>query len=310
MTTTVIGVGLIGGSMALDLRDSGLSDRILGVDQNSDNASRALALGLIDEAVGFQEGVTRADLIILAVPVDAAVTLLPRVLDELAPGAVVTDAGSTKRSICEAVRDHPRRGRFVPSHPIAGTENSGPGAALHGLFRGKLGIVCDRELCDPDALGRITELYGLLGMRVLFMDACDHDRHVAYVSHISHISSFVLATTVLEIEKSTATIFDLAGSGFESTVRLAKSSPAMWTPIFTQNAQFVCEALDAYIKNITAFKELVESGQMAQLARTMEEANAIRRVLAGLNGTRNGAGTGAANENPRTELGSGDRAER
>ena len=289
MTTTVIGVGLIGGSMALDLKASGFSGRILGVDQSSDNASRALSLGLVDEVVDLRQGVESADLVILAVPVNAATTLLPGILDALAPAAVVTDAGSTKRGICEAVQDHPRRGRFVPSHPIAGTENSGPGAALHGLFRDKLGIICDRESSDPDALARVTELYGVLGMRVLFMDAREHDRHVAYVSHISHISSFVLATTVLEIEKSTSTIFDLAGSGFESTVRLAKSSPAMWTPIFEQNAQFVCEALDAYIKNITAFKELLEAGQTAKLARTMEEANAIRRVLAGMNGVKNEA---------------------
>lgn len=292
MTTTVIGVGLIGGSMALDLKASGFCDRILGVDESGENASRALALGLVDDVVDLHRGVRSADLVILAVPVNAAITLLPGILDALAPGAVVTDAGSTKQGICDAVRDHPRRGRFVPSHPIAGTENSGPTAALRGLFHGKLGIVCDRESSDPDALARITELYGVLGMRVLFMDARDHDRHVAYVSHISHISSFVLATTVLEIEKSTSTIFDLAGSGFESTVRLAKSSPAMWAPIFEQNAQFVCEALDAYIKNITTFKKLLESGQTTRLARTMEEANAIRRVLAGMNGAKNGVRNG------------------
>ena len=291
MTTTVIGVGLIGGSMALDIKAAGMSDRILGVDKNSDHAAAALRLGLVNEVAGLQRGVEEADLVILAVPVSTAVTLLPDILDAIRPGTVVTDVGSTKRTICDAVRSHPRRGRFVASHPIAGTENSGPSAALQGLFRGKLGILCESGSSDPDAVDRVRDLYLELGMRLLMMEPGDHDRHVAYVSHISHITSFVLATTVLEIEKSTSTIFDLAGSGFESTVRLAKSSPDMWTPIFQQNARFVCEALDAYIKNITAFKELLESGQTADLARTMEEANAIRRVLAGLNGTGSGEGT-------------------
>ncbi len=285
MTTTVIGVGLIGGSMALDLRAAGFSDRVLGVDQNEAHSAAALHLGLIDEIVTLDQGVRSADLIILAVPVSAAVNILPHILDMINPGTVVTDAGSTKRTICNAVRAHPRRGRFVPSHPIAGTENSGPAAAQKDLFRGKPGILCESGASDVDALERVKHLYTVLGMRLLFMGADDHDRHAAYVSHISHITSFVLATTVLEIEKSTSTIFALAGSGFESTVRLAKSSPAMWAPIFEQNAEFVCEALDAYIRNITAFKQMLESGRTEHLARTMEEANEIRRVLAGLNGS-------------------------
>ncbi len=284
MRTTVIGVGLIGGSMALDVKAAGFSGRIVGVDNNTAHGEIALQRGIVDEVVGLEEGVRTADLIILAVPVSVAVNLLPGILDVIDPGTVVTDVGSTKRALCDAVRNHPRRGRYVPSHPIAGTENSGPAAALHGLFRNKLGILCESGACDADALNRVKHLYTVLGMRLLFMEADDHDRHVAYVSHISHITSFVLATTVLEIEKSTSTIFDLAGSGFESTVRLAKSSPDMWTPIFVQNAQFVCEALDAYIKNITAFRQMIASGMSADLAHTMEEANEIRRVLAGLNG--------------------------
>lgn len=286
MTTTVIGVGLIGGSIALDLRAAGFTGHLIGVDSDPGNAATAVARGIVDEAMDLAPAVRRSDLVIVATPVGAAVRLLPGILDIIPDTAAVTDVGSTKLSICDAIRQHPRRARFVASHPIAGTENSGPEAAFHGLFRNKLGILCEPGVSAPDALERIRQVYGILGMRLLYMEADEHDRHVAYVSHISHITSFVLATTVLEIEKSTATIFDLAGSGFESTVRLAKSSPAMWTPIFIQNSRFVCEALDAYIRNITAFRDMVAAGASAPLAETMEEANAIRRVLAGINGNQ------------------------
>ncbi len=284
MTTTIIGVGLIGGSFALELKAQGFSRHTIGVDTNPDHAAAARALGLVDEIMTLEDGVRAADLVILAVPVDAMRTLLPRVLDVITKNAVVMDAGSTKRTLIDAVRNHPRRGRYVPFHPIAGTENSGPSAAHRGLFHKKLGILCDPDSSDRDAVERVQNVAMLLGMRLSVMEAGEHDRHVAYVSHISHITSFVLATTVLEIEKNTKTIFDLAGSGFESTVRLAKSSPAMWAPIFQQNAQFVCEALDAYIRNITAFREMIAARQDEELHRTMDEANEIRRVLAGLNG--------------------------
>jgi prephenate dehydrogenase len=284
MTTTVIGVGLIGGSMAIEIRNAGMSDRILGVENNPHHAEQAMALGLVDEILGLEEAVQQSDMVVVATPVSTAVSLLPRILDVIPATGAVTDVGSTKLVICDAIRSHPHRDRFVASHPIAGTENSGPSAAFRGLFQHKLGILCEPGLSAPDATARIQALYDILGMRLLFMEADEHDRHVAYVSHISHITSFVLATTVLEIEKSTATIFDLASSGFESTVRLAKSSPAMWTPIFVQNSRFVCEALDAYIKNITAFRDMVASGQREGLTQTMEGANEIRRVLAGING--------------------------
>jgi prephenate dehydrogenase len=284
MTTTIIGVGLIGGSMALEVRHAGLADRIIGVDNNPDHEAQAVALGLVDECLPLDEAVTQSDMVVVATPVGTAVTLLPHILDIVPDTCAVTDTGSTKVMICDAIRQHPRRERFVSSHPIAGTENSGPSAAFRGLFQHKLGILCELGLSAPDATARIRALYDVLGMRLLFMEADEHDRHAAYVSHISHITSFVLATTVLEIEKSTATIFDLASSGFESTVRLAKSSPAMWTPIFVQNSRFVCEALDAYIKNITAFRDMVAAGQQEGLTQTMQGANEIRRVLAGISG--------------------------
>ncbi len=285
MTIAVVGVGLIGGSLALDLKAAGFARRVVGVDLEPRHAAEALRLGLVDEMTDLAGAVRAAQIVVLAIPVDQTVTLLPRVLDLLGEHGVVTDMGSTKRSICDAVNMHPRRERYVASHPIAGTEHSGPSAALRGLFAGKLGILCDVERSAPDAVSILRKMYATLGMRLLSMDALDHDRHVAYVSHISHITSFVLATTVLEIEKSTSTIFDLAGSGFESTVRLAKSSPDMWAPIFGHNAEFVCEALDAYIRNITAFRNMIAGGQDAALLDTMSAANEIRRVLAGITST-------------------------
>lgn len=283
MTTVVIGLGLIGGSFAMDLRRAGFASRIIGVDSNPENAQLALDMGLVDDVRQLDQALGSAELVIIAIPVTAAALLLPRVLELIPASAVVTDMGSTKHGICTSVARHPRRGRFVASHPIAGTENSGPAAALTGLFRDKLGILCNIDQSDPDAVALVRAMYDIVGMRLLTMEADTHDLHVAYVSHISHITSFVLATTVLEIEKNTTTIFDLAGSGFESTVRLAKSSPDMWTPIFLQNATFVCEALDAYIRNITRFKEMIQSGSRQALHTTMEQANEIRRVLSGLN---------------------------
>ena len=285
MNVAVVGVGLIGGSLALDLKAAGLARRVVGVDHNPRHAAEALRLGLVDEMMDLARAVPAAQMVVLAIPVDQTVTLLPRVLDLLGEHGVVTDMGSTKRSICEAVNMHPRRDRYVASHPIAGTEHSGPSAALRGLFAGKLGILCDIDRSAPDAVAMLRRMYASIGMRLLSMDAVDHDRHVAYVSHISHITSFVLATTVLEIEKSTSTIFDLAGSGFESTVRLAKSSPDMWAPIFGHNAEFVCEALDAYIRNITAFRNMIAGGESTALLDTMNAANEIRRVLAGITST-------------------------
>jgi prephenate dehydrogenase len=301
MTTAVIGPGLIGGSWAIDLRAAGFTSRIIGVENNPENSRLAQSIGLVDEILPLEQAVESADLVIIAVPVTDTAKLLPSILDRVPPTAVVTDMGSTKHAICTAVERHPRRGRFVASHPIAGTENSGPSAALAGLFRDKLGILCNLEQSDPDAVAVVRRIYGLVGMRLLTMDAQSHDLHVAYVSHISHITSFVLATTVLEIEKNTSTIFDLAGSGFESTVRLAKSSPDMWTPIFIQNATFVCEALDAYIRNITHFKEMIETGSRQALHTTMKQANEIRRVLSGLNGNGKQPPAASAGIGERTE---------
>lgn len=281
-TIAIVGAGLIGGSMAKDLRRKGFASRFIGVSRKPETSARALELGLIDDALPLDEAMAVSDIIILAIPVNAIQKMLPEVLDKMSSAAVVLDAGSTKGLICEAVRNHPMRSRFVASHPIAGTENSGPEAAIEGLFRGKVNIICERELSAPDAMETVTALFDALEMKTLFMDPTEHDKHVAYVSHLSHVSSFLLGQTVLDIEKDQKNIFNLAGSGFASTVRLAKSSPDMWAPIFAQNKKYLNQALKEYIRHLQIFQQHLEAGDMEKLHQIMLEANSIRRVLQGI----------------------------
>jgi prephenate dehydrogenase len=275
----VFGMGLIGGSAALDLRQRGFSSEILGVGRSAANSAKALELGLVDRVVTRDEALQQADVIILAVPVNILVQELQYILDHMRPDAVVTDMGSTKARMVDAVQHHPNRRRYVAAHPMAGTENSGPTAAFHGLFDGKVSIICDKESSDEDALQIVEQLYRTLGMRILYMDARSHDLHAAYVSHVSHITSFVLGATVLEKEKSEKAILAMAGGGFESTVRLAKSSPEMWSQIFEQNAENIVEVLDTYIEKMTAFRDHIQQGDFQYLKEFMTEANAIKKIL-------------------------------
>lgn len=279
MKVAVFGMGLIGGSAALDLRQRGFSSEILGVGRSAANSAKALELGLVDRVVTRDEALQQADVIILAVPVNILVQELQYILDHMRPDAVVTDMGSTKARMVDAVQHHPNRRRYVAAHPMAGTENSGPTAAFHGLFDGKVSIICDKESSDEDALQIVEQLYRTLGMRILYMDARSHDLHAAYVSHVSHITSFVLGATVLEKEKSEKAILAMAGGGFESTVRLAKSSPEMWSQIFEQNAENIVEVLDTYIEKMTAFRDHIQQGDFQYLKEFMTEANAIKKIL-------------------------------
>lgn len=277
MKITVIGLGLIGGSMALDLKARGFCSAVVGVDTNEEHCKKALERGIADEVKPLEESLD-SEIIILAVPVTQTTKLLPHILDKIGDNTVVIDVGSTKNLICKAIKKHPKRKQFVGAHPIAGTENSGPASALNNLFDNKTCILC----VDDSALWaveRATELFEALNMKLLFMNAEEHDKHVAYVSHISHISSFALATTVLEMEKNTSTIFDLAGSGFASTVRLAKSSPEMWAPIFEQNSKYISKALGTYIKHLTKFKKNVDKKNHKGMHEAMAKANAIRKIL-------------------------------
>jgi len=280
LVVAVVGLGLIGGSMAVDLRRRGFARRIIGVDLSPLHCETAVRLGLVDEALPLAEAVAQAEFVLVAVPVSASLQVLPMVLD-LVTNQVVTDVGSTKQVVVDALRNHPKRTQFVASHPMAGTENSGPWAAMSNLFDGKAGIICDAADSDPAAVRVVERMYRTLNMRLVRLSAAQHDEHVAYVSHISHVTSFALALTVLEKEQNQATIFDLASGGFSSTARLAKSSPEMWTPIFCQNADNVLNVLDAYLGQLERFRECLVQRDADGLTRMIRSANSIRRVLNG-----------------------------
>lgn len=237
MDIAIIGIGLIGGSIAL--RINGFRTNIIGVDKSEEHLDKALELGIIDEKMNLDDAIAIADLVILAIPVDAARVLLPNILDNIKEDATVIDMGSTKQGICEKVEQHPRRNRYVASHPIAGTENSGPEAAFPNLYDGKTTIICEKDKSADDALKTVEKLYKIMGMNIIYMEAEEHDKHIAYVSHLTHVIAYALSLTVLEIEKNEKTIFDMAGSGFGSTVRIAKSSTDMWTPILEQNSKYL-----------------------------------------------------------------------
>jgi prephenate dehydrogenase len=281
LVLAVVGLGLIGGSMAIDLKRRGYARHIIGVDRDRLHAATALRIGLVDETADLSAAIARADVILLAVPVGATISLLPAVLDQVGEHQVVTDVASTKKTLVDAVRAHPRRRRFVSSHPMAGTEFSGPWAALSGLFDSKAAIICDREDSAPDAVACIERLYATLNMRLVHMEAERHDVHVAYISHISHVISFALALTVLDKEKDEKAIFDLASGGFSSTVRLAKSSADMWTPIFEHNSENLVNVLDAYICRLRELRDHIASKDVVPLHSLISEANRIRRVLNG-----------------------------
>lgn len=281
MIVSIIGLGLIGGSLAISIRENEFAKRIIGVDSSNKNAEDALESRLVDEITNIETAVPLADLIIIAVPVDQTKLILPKVLDGINKNSTVIDVGSTKEGICRTADQHHNRGNFVATHPIAGTENYGPLAAIPGLFNDKLSIICDCERSFDFAILRTERLYKSLGMKIINMKSKEHDLHAAYVSHLSHISSFTLGLTVLEIEKNEETIFELAGSGFASTVRLAKSSPDMWAPIFDQNSKHLLEALNAYIKNLQLFKKLLGKKQTKKIYNLIKEANDIGRILEG-----------------------------
>jgi prephenate dehydrogenase len=280
MTIAVIGVGLIGGSLAVDLRKRGFAERIIGVENNVHHSNIALLCGLVDENDTLDNAIDKSDLIILTTPVSTNCTMLPYILDKIkGTSKVVTDMGSTKASIAEASMDHPARGRYVAVHPMAGTEYSGPLAAVGKLFDYKNAIICDKERSDPDALELIEKMLDILNMHKVYMNSSDHDVHVAYISHISHITSFSLALCVLDKEHEEKNILTIAGGGFESTVRLAKSNGETWAPIFLENSQFILEVMDTFIEKMNSFRKKITEGDLEGLKSLMEEANKIRKIL-------------------------------
>lgn len=282
MKVVVVGIGLIGGSMVLDIKELYPEATIVGMDANENHLQQAIDLGVVEKA-GTTEDLADADFVIVAVPVDIALVVLPQVLDAVGENTIVFEVGSTKLPICEAVANHPKRRNYIATHPIAGTEFSGPSAAIKGLFQGKTNIICEVEKTTFKLQEKALQLFTAMGMRIRYMDPKSHDKHIAYVSHLSHISSFMLGKTVIDKETEEQDIFDMAGSGFESTVRLAKSSPAMWTPIFKQNKKQVVNTLEEYISNLSKFKELLENDDFEAIYHEMQSVNKIKEILNGIN---------------------------
>ena len=282
MKITIIGLGLIGGSLAIDLRKNKFATELIGVDSSEDHARQAMKIGLVDRIENLEDGVKNADIVIIAIPVDKEVTVLPRVLDLINSSATVTDMSSTKRVIIESVKNHPQRKNFVPAHPMSGTENSGPNAALEGLFRGKITILCDQADSGPQHLALIEKMFQTLGMSIAYMSADEQDHSTAFVSHLPHAAAYALANAVQSKEDRNI-IFDLASGGFNSTVRLAKSSSTMWHPIFQQNRNYVVESLNVYIKHLKEFRDCLQNEDDDKLHDLIVNANKIRGILEGEN---------------------------
>lgn len=278
MTITIIGIGLIGGSMAITLKENGFAKHIIGVDRSQENLDKAIRRRIIDEDLSLEEGIAKADLIIVSTPVNALKDLLPLVLDKV-DKQVVMDVGSTKEDLLLLLQKHPKRMNFVATHPMAGTEYSGPEAAVPNLFNGHCTVLCDIEDSSLEAANLVRALYESMDMGLVYLDAKSHDVHCAYVSHISHISSFALAITVLEKEKDENRIFELASSGFGSTVRLAKSSPEMWVPIFKQNRDNVMDVLDEHINTLAKFRSMLIKKDFKSFAKMIEKANSIKKII-------------------------------
>lgn len=278
MKLAIVGLGLMGGSFALDFRSIYPKSRIYGFDISEENQKRAIELGLIDELIDMEE-LSIVDIIIVSIPVDKALFVLPKILDSINKDTLVFDVGSTKDPICKLLLDHPKRKNFLATHPMAGTEFSGPDAAKKGLYINKTNIICEIEKTDKKISKKALMMFKLLDMNIIYMDPESHDTHVAYVSHLSHISSFMLGKTVIEKEKNERNIFDLAGSGFESTVRLAKSSPQTWTPIFLQNKKNLVFAIEEYILNLNNLKEIINDNNWSNLYSILDNTNRIKKIL-------------------------------
>jgi prephenate dehydrogenase len=276
---TIVGVGLIGGSLALALKNKNIAKHIIGVDNNEANLKKAMELGLIDEALSLEAAIKKSDLIYVAIPVDATIAVMEKIMPLIHDKQIVADAGSTKSALCEMVKQYALGNRFVATHPMWGTEHSGPEASVEGAFEGKACVICNKENAATDAVETMENIYKKIGMHLVYMDAAAHDLHAAYISHISHITSFALANTVLEKEREDDAIFELASGGFESTVRLAKSNAAMWVPIFKQNKENVLDVLNEHIVQLRKFKSCLEKENFDYLSELIGDANKIRRII-------------------------------
>lgn len=281
MKVAIVGLGLIGGSFALSLKLNFPSIKRFGIDNHPEHTDKALKLGIIDDVLEENQ-FSEMDVVVVSIPVDKSAHVIQNILNQVHSKALVMDMGSTKGQLCEAIADHPKRDQFLAAHPIAGTEFSGPEAAFASLFRENTMIFCDAEATRPELHERAKGLIAPLRMKLKYMTARGHDKHLAYVSHLSHISSFMLGKTVLQVEQNDKTIFDLAGSGFASTVRLAKSNPVTWTAIFKENQEEVVQALEEYIENLKAFKAQLEDKSYSDIHQQLAEINSLKPILNGI----------------------------
>ena len=282
MKIYIIGVGLIGGSFAMEMRKLFSNSTIIGIDKSENNLNKAYEIGIIDKKSCLSE-ISDADIIIVSVPVKSIINLLPNILDKVNKNTLVIDFGSTKNSICDLIKDHPNRENFLATHPIAGTEFSGPTAAHKGLFANKNIIICDKLRTNQSSLEIALKIFKSMKMKISYMNPDSHDKHIAYVSHLSHLSSFMLGKTVMDEEKNEKNIFDMAGSGFESTVRLAKSSPEMWTDIFEDNKENIIKSLDDYIENLIQINNLIKDDRFNEIELQLKSTNYIKTILKGIN---------------------------
>lgn len=277
-TATVIGIGLMGGSLALSVKKKNLFDKVIGVENNESNKKKALSLKIVDEIMDLESALKQSQFVILAVPVNISDEIIVGVMD-LIDHQIVIDMGSTKESIINKIYNHPKRNQFVATHPMWGTEYSGPEAAVNNGFKGKAVVICDKENSSKKAIKLVENIFKTIGMHIVYMKPADHDLHAAYISHISHITSFALANTVLEKEKENEAIFELASGGFESTVRLAKSNPNMWVPIFKQNKENILDVLNEHISQLRKFKSCLEKENFEYLYELIEQANNIKKII-------------------------------
>ncbi len=282
MKITFIGLGLIGGSLAKDLRKKKFASEFVGIEANADSATEAVKIGLVDKTETLEKGIMGADLVIIAIPVDKELELLPRILDRISANTTVIDMGSAKKMIADKVKDHPMRKNFVAAHPMSGTENSGPSAAIENLFNGKITILCDQEDSGPQHVAMAEKMFQALGMDVAYMSSDEQDHSTAFVSHLPHAAAYALANAV-QAKEDRNIIFDLASGGFRSTVRLAKSSYTMWNPIFQQNSKYIVESLDVYIKHLQEFRDSMKDNDFDKLKELIINANKIRGILDGEN---------------------------
>lgn len=274
---SIIGTGLIGCSIALGVK--GMFRNVAGYDSDAENFESAINAGIVNQSWSINRIAFGSDVIIVSVPVNVAVSIIPYVLSKINDNAVVIDVGSTKSTICKTVRNHSRRGSFVAAHPMAGSENSGPRRANAQLLNGRKVIICEPELSSLSALNCAKMIFANLGMSIDYMDADAHDRVVALVSHLPQIVSYGVASTVAQSMEVNHQWCDLAASGFDSSTRLAKSPSNVWTPILIQNKEHIVDFLDLFIKQIETVKGFIESGDADSINQFIHQSQSVRETF-------------------------------